>query len=188
MGSPPSGLEAKAKRLISLHRRGEPLRLLNAWDAGSARLFERRGAQAIGTTSAGVAFALGRPDGAITRDEMLYATARIAGAVDVPVTADVESGFGAAPADVGETIRLVIAAGRGGRQPRGRRSFAGDEPLIALGEQVQRIEAARAAAERAAVPLFINARTDVFWLGLGDGGRAARPRRRAAVGLRRGRR
>jgi 2-methylisocitrate lyase-like PEP mutase family enzyme len=146
----PESLAAKSQRLFALHRRGEPLRLLNAWDAGSARLFEARGAAAIGTTSAGVAFALGRPDGAIGREEMLEATARIAAAVSVPVTADVESGFGPTPAEVGQTIELVLAAGAVGVNLE---DSGGERDLLPAAEAAERIAAARAAAKRASVPL-----------------------------------
>ena len=149
-----------------MHRGTQPLLLLNAWDAGSARLFEQRGAPAVGTTSAGLAFALGKPDGAVSRDEMLEATARIAGAVDVPVTADIEAGFGLTPDDVGETIRLVLGAGAVGVNLEDAAPGA-DGQLIAVPEQVERIRAARAAADDEGVTLFINARSDVYWLKLG---------------------
>ena len=85
----------RARRFRSLHVPGTPLRLMNAWDAGSARLFEVSGSPAIGTSSAGVAFALGRPDGQqIGRTEVIDAVGRISGAVAVPVSGDIESGFG----------------------------------------------------------------------------------------------
>jgi 2-methylisocitrate lyase-like PEP mutase family enzyme len=163
----PDGLAAKAQRLFALHRPGVPLRLLNAWDAGSARLFEAHGAPAVGTTSAGVAFALGRRDGDIGRAEMLDATARIAAAVDVPVTADVESGFGETLDDVGETVEGVLAAGAVGINLEDS-ATAGTEPLRPVAEAAERVAAARAAAERAGVALFVNARTDVYWLRLGE--------------------
>jgi 2-methylisocitrate lyase-like PEP mutase family enzyme len=149
-----------------LHVSGEPLRLLNAWDAGSARLFQRAGARALGTTSAGVAFALGRPDGQrITRDELVDAVERIAAAVDVPVSADIEAGFGASPNEVGETVRRVIATGAVGVNIEDVGD--GGEPLRSLPDQVACLEAARAAAEREGVPLFVNGRTDVYLLGVG---------------------
>jgi 2-methylisocitrate lyase-like PEP mutase family enzyme len=163
----PEALAAKAQRLFALHTPGEPLWLLNAWDAGSARLFEAHGAPAIGTTSAGVAFALGRRDGDIGRAEMLEATGRIVAAVDVPVTADVESGFGESPDDVGETVEGVLAAGAVGINLEDS-ATAGTEPLRPAAEAAERVAAARAAAGRAGAALFINARTDVYWLRLGD--------------------
>jgi 2-methylisocitrate lyase-like PEP mutase family enzyme len=159
-------LAAKARRLADLHRGPAPLRLLNAWDAGTARVFEAAGAPAIGTTSAGIAFALGRPDGGISRDEMLAAIARIAAAVDVPVTADLETGFGAAPADVAATVRGAIEAGAAGVNIEDAADDGGG--LRPLDEAVARVAAARAAADDAGVPLFLNARTDVHWRGIGE--------------------
>ena len=163
----PEPPRVKAERFAALHRAGGPLFLLNAWDAGSARLFERRGAPAIGTTSAGIAFALGRADGSISREQMIEATGRIAAAVDVPVTADIESGFGSDAAELGKTIELVIAAGAVGVNLE---DAAGDgaEPLRPADEAAARVAAARASADALGVPLFINARTDVFWLALGE--------------------
>ena len=147
----PEALAAKAQRLFALHKGGLPLMLLNAWDAGSARLFEARGAAAIGTTSAGVAFALGRADGSIERDEMLEATARIAAAVErarhrrhrVRVRRDARG--------VGETVERVLAAGAVGINLEDS-AMHGDEPLRPH-EAAARVAAARAAAERAGVPL-----------------------------------
>jgi len=157
-----------ATAFAELHQRGNPLRLLNAWDAGSAKVFEAAGAFAIGTTSAGVAFALGHPDGErIGRDDVAATTARIAEAVAIPVTADIESGFGDSPAEVAETVRAVIAAGAVGvniEDATGHRH----EPLREISDAVARLEAARQAAEREGVALFINARTDVYLLSVGE--------------------
>ena len=114
-----------------------------------------------------MAFALGRADGAIERDEMLEATARIAAAVSVPVTADIESGFGDAPEDVGETVERVLAAGAVGINLEDS-AADGDEPLLPVPEAAARVAAARAAASAAGVRLFVNARTDVYWLRLGE--------------------
>src|SRR5947199_10792212 len=98
----------KAIAFRSLHHAGEILILPNAWDVATARVFEEAGFPAIGTTSAGVANSLGYPDGgAISRDEMLEVVARIARAVSIPVTADMESGYG----DPVATAKAVIAAG-----------------------------------------------------------------------------
>ena len=139
--------------------------LPNAWDAGSARAFEAEGFAAIGTTSAGVAFAAGRPDGGLGREEMVEAVARIAAAVEVPVSADIEAGFGEDAAAVGETVAAVLEAGAIGINLED--AGAGEEPaLVDLAEQCARIGASRDAAEDAGVELFVNARTDVFWAGL----------------------
>ncbi len=102
----------KAEELRKLHGGPRVLVLPNAWDVASARVLEELGYPAIATTSAGVAFALGYPDGQrISRDEMLEVVARIARAVRVPVTADMEAGYGITPKDMAETAKAILAAG-----------------------------------------------------------------------------
>lgn len=99
----------------ALHRPGDPFVLMNAWDAGSARLLAALGAQAIGTTSAGFAFTRGLPDGArITRDEALAHAEALVAATALPVSGDLENGYGEAPEHVAETIRLAAEAGLAG--------------------------------------------------------------------------
>jgi 2-methylisocitrate lyase-like PEP mutase family enzyme len=142
---------------------GRILVLPNAWDAMSARVIEDAGARAIATTSAGVAWALGRTDGeGLTRDQMVNAVERITRVVRVPVTADVERGYGdGTPADVAETVRRVIAAGAVGinlEDAPGRDGAA----LMEVDAQVERIAAAREAAADEGVELYINARIDPF--------------------------
>jgi 2-methylisocitrate lyase-like PEP mutase family enzyme len=157
--------QERARAFHRLHEGDGLLVLPNAWDAGSARIFELAGFEAIGTSSAGVAFAAGRPDGGLSRDEMVAAVARIAAAVEVPVSADIEAGYGDSAAAVGETVAAAIEAGAIGINIED--AVAGEErALVEPAEQCARIEAARGAAEDAAVELFVNARTDVFWLGL----------------------
>ncbi|MGC4049501.1 MAG: isocitrate lyase/phosphoenolpyruvate mutase family protein [Paludibaculum sp.] len=159
-----SDLQAKAKILLDLHHGENILVLPNAWDAGSARIFEKAGFPAIATTSAGVAFTYGRPDGQrIHAEEMLAVVKRIAAAVRVPVTADVEAGYG----DIGGTVRGVLDAGAVGMNLEDMESD-GSVDLIPLAEQVERIKAARAAADAAGVHVVLNARTDVFLAGIGD--------------------
>src|SRR6185295_15401008 len=103
---------SKADALRRLHVEGPLLVLPNAWDAGSARIFVEAGYPALATTSAGIAFSLGYPDGEkISRAEMLAAVARITQRVSVPVTADMEAGFGRTPDAVAETARGVLSAG-----------------------------------------------------------------------------
>ncbi len=152
---------SQAERFRALHRR-RPLVLPNAWDVASARVIELAGAPAIATTSAGVAWTFGRPDGQrLTRDEMLHVVRLIVAAVAVPVTADLESGYGSGtPEDVAETIRGVISAGAAGvnlEDSRGR-----DRLLFTPEEQVERLTAARNAVKAAGTDLVINARTDTF--------------------------
>ena len=142
---------------------GRILVLANAWDAMSARLIEDAGARAIATTSAGVAWALGRQDGeGLTRDQMINAIERITRVVRVPVTADVERGYGdGTPADAAETVHRVIGAGAVGINLEDAPGRDG-ATLMAVDEQVERIAAAREAASREGVALFINARVDTY--------------------------
>ena len=104
--------KAAAEAFRALHRGQRILLLPNAWDVASARIFEEAGFDAIATTSAGVAFTFGYPDGQhISRDEMLQAVSRIAAALKVPVTADVEAGYGDRPEDAAQTAEAVIESG-----------------------------------------------------------------------------
>lgn len=106
------GQKVKAERFRGMHRGGRILLLPNAWDVAGARVFEEAGFGAIATTSAGIAFTLGYPDGQrISRQEMLAVVRRIAAAVKVPVTADVEAGYGNRPEDAAHTARAVAEAG-----------------------------------------------------------------------------
>lgn len=149
----------------ALHRRGEPLRLLNAWDGASARVFESAGAAAIATTSAGVSFARGVSDGErITRDQLVANASLIASRVGVPVTVDIESGYGETPADVAETVRMVIAAGAVGINIEDAVSNE-TAALRPIKESCERVLAARSAADDEGVELFINARTDTYLVG-----------------------
>jgi 2-methylisocitrate lyase-like PEP mutase family enzyme len=167
----------RADALRELHAGPRLLILPNAWDVVTARLMEAAGFPAIATTSAGIAWALGYPDGErISRGEMLAVIRRISTAVRVPVTADVEAGYGSSPAAAAETARGVIAAGAVGLNLEDGTS-AGD--LLDAGLQVERIRAAREAGATARVPLVINARTDAFEVKAWD------PARRFAEAVRR---
>ncbi|NUR81204.1 MAG: isocitrate lyase/phosphoenolpyruvate mutase family protein [Dermatophilaceae bacterium] len=151
---------AKAAALLALHS-GPGFVLPNAWDAGSARILEQVGFPAIATTSAGVAWASGVPDGgAMSRDHMLDHVARIVGAVDVPVTADLEAGYGDTAEDVGRTVTLAVEAGAVGANLEDIR----DGRLFDVEEAVDRLAAARAAAPRGT--FVINARTDTYFAGV----------------------
>ncbi|MBA2564969.1 MAG: isocitrate lyase/phosphoenolpyruvate mutase family protein [Gemmatimonadetes bacterium] len=148
---------------------GRILVLPNVWDAMSARLVEEAGARAIATTSSGVSWSLGRPDGhGLTRDEMMGVVHRIVNVVRVPVTADIEGGYGRGTvADVEETVRRVIGAGAVGINLEDTPGTSG-EILIDAALQAERIGAARRVADAEGVDLFINARIDVFLFEAGE--------------------
>ena len=159
---------AKAEAFRAMHDRSKILVLPNAWDPMSARVIEEAGARAIATTSAGVAFSVGYPDGeAMPRDEMIAAIARIARVVTVPVSADIESGFAHDAHEVAETVRRVIAAGAVGINLEDA-IHGGPPALYDLETAVDRVRAAREAASASGVPLVINARTDVYLLSIGE--------------------
>jgi len=151
-----------------MHDRSKILVLPNAWDPMSARVIEEAGARAIATTSAGVAFSVGYPDGeAMPRDEMIAAIARIARVVTVPVSADIESGFAHDAREVAETVRRVIDAGAVGINLEDA-IHGGPSALYDLEAAIDRVRAAREAASSSGVPIVINARTDVFLLSIGE--------------------
>jgi 2-methylisocitrate lyase-like PEP mutase family enzyme len=158
-------LRAKAERLRALHAGPRILVLCNVWDAASARIVEDAGFPAIATTSAGIANSLGYADGQrISRTEMAEAVARITRAVDVPVTADMEAGYGPTPESAAETARAAIAAGAVGMNLE---DALEERNFIDIDLQADRVRAAREAGEQAGVPLVINARTDVYLAGIG---------------------
>jgi len=158
----------KANRLQALIDETPILVLPNAWDVGSALVLQEAGAKAVATASAGIAYTLGRPDGeVVSRDEMLEAVGRIARRLTIPVSADMETGFGDTPQDVAETTRLTIEAGAVGiNLEDSRKDQRG--VLRDTDDMVARVSAARDAAADAGVPIVINARTDVLLLGVGE--------------------
>ena len=152
----------------ALHSGPEILVLPNVWDVASARLIEDSGYKAIATTSAGIAFSLGYPDGQkISREEMLASIARIVRAVKVPVSADVEAGYGDKPEDAALTARAVVEAGAVGVNLE---DATGDpeRPLVDLPRQLEKIQSVRETARELKVPLVLNARTDVYLLEVGE--------------------
>lgn len=159
---------AKAERFRALHRGSQILVLPNVWDVAGARLVEQTGLPAVATSSAGIAFSLGYPDGQrIPCPEMVEALRRIARAVDVPVTADFESGYGETPAAVSENVRSVLEAGAVGINFEDSGDHTATD-LCAVDLQVEKIKALREMAATVGIPLVINARTDVYLLGIGD--------------------
>jgi 2-methylisocitrate lyase-like PEP mutase family enzyme len=146
-----------ARRLRELHGQ-PPLVLPNAWDAGSARAIEAAGAAAIATTSAGVAWAYGVEDaGPLDRASAIATIRAVCAAVALPVTADIESGYG----DVAGTVTDVIGAGAVGVNLEDSTARVLDDPLV----HAERIKAARSAAVAAGIELVINARTDTYLFG-----------------------
>lgn len=152
------------RELLALHHGPDVLVIPNAWDPGSARILEQVGFPALATTSAGIAFSLGRPDGTLDRDTALDRAAAIVAAVEPPVTVDLEAGYGEDPAAVGMTIAAAVAFGAAGAniedsQPGGAGLFPAEEA------------AARLAAARAAAPagtFVLNARIDTYLTGTDD--------------------
>lgn len=152
----------KAQLFRSLHIAGKPLVLFNIWDAGSAKAVAAAGAAALATGSWSVAAAQGYPDGEqIPLDAALANLRRIVANSTLPVTFDVESGYGATPADVGRTIAAAIEAGAIGCNLED--SFPADGSLRPVEEAAARLAQARVAADSSGVALFINARCDVFF-------------------------
>ncbi len=151
----------KAERLRALHHGDAILVLPNVWDPGGARLLESMGYPAVATASASVAFSLGYDDGQrITLDAMLDVVGRVAAAVDVPVTADMEWGYAEQPDEVAENIRRVLRAGAVGINLEDSKREG--DVLFDVDFQCARIRAVREMARQEGAPLVINARTDVF--------------------------
>lgn len=151
----------KAEMFRSLHERGTFI-MPNAWDAGSARMLVGSGFSAIGTTSAGIAFAAGLPDHQILdRDVMLEYVRNIVASVDVPVSADLESGYGIGPDKVAETVRRAISIGIVGCNIE---DLSGDNssPLLNAELAAERIHFARQEANAAGFAFTLTARTDTF--------------------------
>src|SRR5580765_3063931 len=157
----------KAEQFRKLHRGPRILVLPNAWDVASARILEGLGYPAIATTSAGIAFSLGYPDGQrVSREQMLEVVARIAHSVRVPVTADMEAGYGTTVKDMRETAKALIAAGAIGMNLE---DVTGEDESshVNMALQVEKIRAIRETASSLGVPLVLNARTDIYLMPIG---------------------
>src|SRR3954447_24686136 len=153
----------KADILRSLHHGSRMLLLPNAWDVTSAKMVEQLGFPAIATTSAGIANSLGYPDGEmISCDEMLAIVGRIARAVLVPVSADMEAGYARTSDKMYETAAAIIQSGAVGLNLED--GEGGEKRLAEMDLQVKKIEAIKKASADLGVPLVINARTDAYWL------------------------
>jgi 2-methylisocitrate lyase-like PEP mutase family enzyme len=158
----------KANLFLKLHHGPRMLILANVWDVASAKLVERAGFPAIATSSAAVANSLGYPDGQhIPRQEMLAAVERIASKVAVPVSADLESGYGTTIEAMDETARAMVIAGAVGLNFE---DSTGDtkNPLFEVAAQMEKIKRLRATGEKLGVHIVINARTDVYLEEVGE--------------------
>ena len=152
----------KVNAFRTMHRGPRILLLPNVWDVASARVVEEAGFGALATTSAGIAFSLGYPDGQkIKPEEMLARVERIARAVKVPVSADMEAGYGNRPEDAARTTRAVIEAGAVGMNLEDGTDDP-QHPLVELALQLGKIRAARETALASGTLLVLNARTDVY--------------------------
>lgn len=166
---------SKAQAFLDLHRNEGCFLMPNAWDAGSAKMLASVGFDAIGTTSAGIAFSLGKPDNVfcsadarVGRNEMLEKVREIADAVRGPVNADLEGGFGDSPEAVAETIRGAIEAGAVGGNIEDYTGIE-EKPLYDLELAVERIAAARETIDSSGIPFVLVARTDRLNIGRSGG-------------------
>ncbi len=157
----------KTERFLSLHTGASPLLLPNPWDPGSARLLAWLGFEALATTSSGCAATQGRLDGALDRDAVMVHAAAIVAAVDLPVSADLENGFGDDPATVAETVRLAIDAGLAGCSIE---DFTGrlDDPIYDIALAEERMAAAAEAAHGAGPGLVLTGRAENYLHGHPD--------------------
>ena len=157
----------KAQRFRALHQGPAAFVMPNPWDGGSARLLESLGFAALATSSGASAGTLGRRDGAVSRDEALAMARVIVAATDLPVSADLENGFGDAPEDAALTIRLAAEAGLVGGSIE---DFSGnpDSPLYDIGHATERIAAAAEAARALPFPFTLTARAEGFLRGRPD--------------------
>lgn len=159
--------QEKAERFRALHARGHAFIIPNPWDRGSARLLEQAGFEALATTSAGCAFSLGMQDNQVGRERMMAHVAELASATGLPLSVDLENGFGHAPEAVAETIRMTAAAGAVGGSIE---DASGDpaHPLYDLDHAVARIRAAAQAARALPFPFTLTARAENFLVGRPD--------------------
>jgi 2-methylisocitrate lyase-like PEP mutase family enzyme len=151
----------------ALHVRPAAFIIPNPWDVGTARLLERLGFEALATTSAGYAFSAGQRDNTIGRDRTLAHAAAIVSATSLPVSADLENGFGDKPETVAETIRLAAAAGLAGGSIEDATSRPGD-PIYKHQQAVERVRAAAEAVQALSVPFVLTARAENYLAGRPD--------------------
>lgn len=166
----PEDQHARGTALAELHRGPGAFVIPNPWDAGTARILAGLGFRALATTSAGLAFSLGRRDGGnlVGRDEALANAREIVAATGLPVAGDLENGYSADPAGVAATIRAAAAAGLVGGSIEDATGLGGGEAVFPLGAAVERIEAAAEAAGALSFPFVLTARAENFLYGRDD--------------------
>lgn len=167
MNTPHPSQSEKSKLFRTLHEQNGGFIIPNPWDAGSARLLELLGFKAVATTSAGFAFSRGRPDNSVPRAPLLAHLAEIVAATNLPVSADLENGFGDAPADVAETILLAAQSGVVGGSIEDATGKA-DDPLYGRDVAAERIRAAVEAARSLPFHFTVTARADNYFVGNAD--------------------
>ncbi|HTW62778.1 MAG TPA: isocitrate lyase/phosphoenolpyruvate mutase family protein [Terracidiphilus sp.] len=160
-------LSEKGRAFRALHEGNRAFLIPNLWDIGSARLLARLGFEALATSSAGFAYSMGRPDYGVTRDEVMAHVGAIAAAVDLPVSGDLENGFGDAPEMAAETICLAAAAGLVGGSIEDWTQRA-DAPVYEIAHAAERVRAAAEAAHALAFPFTLTARAENYLHGRAD--------------------
>jgi 2-methylisocitrate lyase-like PEP mutase family enzyme len=158
----------KAEAFRKLHAGEKILILPNAWDVPSARVFEEAGFPAVATTSAGLSVSLGYPDGEkVSKEEMFVVVRKIANSLSVPLSVDIESGFGSSLTELQDTVKQVVLAGGIGVNLEDIQNFE-LKTIESIEKQVRRIKEVRNTANSMGVALVINARTDAYRLGEGE--------------------
>lgn len=157
-----------AEEFKKMHSKNELLILPNAWDVASAVIFEKTGFKAVGTTSAGVSHSLGYSDGQnITKEESLYLVDKIINRITIPLTVDYEGGYGTTAKEIAHNVRELIQAGAVGLNFEDSTAES-TTSLTSLAVQTEKIKAMAAIKEDLGIDFFINARTDVYWLSIGE--------------------
>jgi len=164
---PKTSQAEKGRRFRALHEREGSFIIPNPYDVGTARLLEQLGFEALATTSSGYAFVLGRRDGELTREQAIEGVRLIAAAVNVPVSADLENGFGDAPETAAETIQMAAAAGAAGGSIEDS-TQRNDDPIYDVEFAAERVRAAADAARELRFPFTLTARAENFLYGKRD--------------------
>ena len=157
----------KSHAFAELHKRAGTFIIPNPWDVGSARLLAHLGFEALATSSAGYAFSIGKPDNAVGREAMLAHAASVAAATDLPVSIDLENGFGDSPEFVAETIRLAAVTGAAGGSIEDATERS-DDPIYERSLAAERIRAAADAVRDLPFPFTLTARCENYLVGSPD--------------------